>query len=374
VENSNMSAETSTAIGPSGGPFDFNALVDAAERGEIDGVAANDLKGGADSTPEVLETPKPAAEAPAAAEAATEVGTEGAAILTADGKHTIPARELTETRRRNAELRQEKAALESKVNELSQQFGDLNARYEAAAKRMEAAPAGSMAAANATAELGDLQAELAAIDAGMATVGGEAAWLNEALTPQAKALKAAVSAISKLTTMVDELKADRATEAQRQAAAVQQTVEEAIAANEVLASWRDADGLAWQEARDQDNLLRNRPEWVNKPFAERFAEVQKRVVGVLGQEVVPEHLREVAKPEGKKDDLSGLDRTKVIAAGKAKLKDAKPGIQTLSDLPGGTPAAASIATELAEDAVSVARLEQYYANKSIDDITAIFRT
>lgn len=375
-----MSAAQSEAI-TGNEPFDFEALSDAAEKGLLDGVSPGDLKDkAADSTP---ETPAQAADPAKAEEVKAEADPEaeavrGAVIKTPDGKHEIPARELIESRKRNADLRQANADLSGKVVDLSDKVTELTAKIDAAQQRVAEAPAGSAAAEAAIAEFGDLTADLAAIDAGMAQMDGEAAWLKDAVSPQAKTLKALAGMVTQLgaqlkvaTTQLGQIKAERDQFVAGQQQAVQQTAAEAIANNPVLAAWQDQAGDAWDEAVAMDNRLRTLPAWADKSLAERFAEVQRRVVGVLGQDVVPEHLRSVAAAG--KNDL-GLTKEQVIAAGQAKLKDAKPGIQTLSDLPGGTPAAASIATELDDDAVSVARLEKYFENKSPDDITAMFRT
>lgn len=62
-------------------------------------------------------------------------------------------------------------------------------------------------------------------------------------------------------------------------------VSQAIQQNSDLSNWQKSDPDRWSEAIRIDNELRNDPDWVDKSFAERFAEVAARTKKNFGDEV-----------------------------------------------------------------------------------------
>lgn len=117
----------------------------------------------------------------------------------------------------------------------------------------------------------------------------------------------------------------------------QQSVAEQVAEakdnNPDLVHWETSDPEAWDEALRQDEILRATSKWANKPYAERFEEVVRRVRAIMPEATAP---KKQADPEETK------------AKAKAKVEKAparKP--TTLSDIQGSTSPAATEAEQIA---------------------------
>jgi hypothetical protein len=119
---------------------------------------------------------------------------------------------------------------------------------------------------------------------------------------------------------------------QDEKARVADTVQSAIDTNESLAKWQsatedDPDGAArWAHALEVDQTLRGLPAWKEKPMAERFAEVQRRVQMDFGDEIT-------TQPDRQK---SGPTPNPKSAATNSKKGSPDGAPETLSDMPGGT--------------------------------------
>lgn len=125
----------------------------------------------------------------------------------------------------------------------------------------------------------------------------------------------------KLEKMLEEMKHEREETERVKQLSVNELVAEAKENNPDLTHWENNDPDAWDEAQRQDEILRTSSKWANKPYAERFEEVVRRVRAINPDASAPQ-------------TQTPAERTK--AAAKAKLDSAparKP--TTLSDIQGG---------------------------------------
>lgn len=126
---------------------------------------------------------------------------------------------------------------------------------------------------------------------------------------------------AKLEKALAEIKRDKEESERVKVKSVQEQVAEAKENNPDLVHWETSDPEAWDEALKQDEILRTNAKWVDKPYAERFDEVVRRVRAVMPEATKPN------KPKSAEQ---------VQRDAKAKLDKAparKP--TTLSDVPGG---------------------------------------
>jgi hypothetical protein len=125
----------------------------------------------------------------------------------------------------------------------------------------------------------------------------------------------------KLEKTLEELKREKEESERANELSVAEQVAEAKDNNPDLVHWEINDPEAWDEALKQDEILRTNGKWVNKPYAERFDEVVRRVRAVMPEATAP---KKAVNPE------------KIKADAKAKL-DAAPVRKptTLSDIQGG---------------------------------------
>ena len=125
----------------------------------------------------------------------------------------------------------------------------------------------------------------------------------------------------KLEKTLEELKREKEESERATESSVAEQVAEAKDNNPDLVHWEISDPEAWDEALKQDEILRTHSKWVNKPYAERFNEVVRRVRAVLPEASAPK---------------KAVDPEKMKADAKAKL-DAAPVRKptTLSDIQGG---------------------------------------
>jgi hypothetical protein len=125
----------------------------------------------------------------------------------------------------------------------------------------------------------------------------------------------------KLEKTLDELKREKEESERANELSVAEQVAEAKDNNPDLVHWEINDPEAWDEALKQDEILRTNGKWVNKPYAERFDEVVRRVKAIMPVATAPK---------------KAVDPEKIKADAKAKL-DAAPVRKptTLSDIQGG---------------------------------------
>lgn len=125
----------------------------------------------------------------------------------------------------------------------------------------------------------------------------------------------------KLEKTLEELKRGKEESERAKQLSLAGQVAEAKDNNPDLMHWESNDSKAWEEALKQDEILRTSSEWVDKPYAERFEEVVRRVRAIMADASVPQ---------------KQADSAKTKADAKAKLDSAparKP--TTLSDIQGG---------------------------------------
>ncbi|WP_258192565.1 hypothetical protein [Nitrosospira sp. Nsp2] len=166
--------------------------------------------------------------------------------------------------------------------------------------------------------------------------GADIAVADDAITKHLEALKRdmpelhqVISAVlegsrkqgEKLEKTLEEFKREKEESERASESSVAEQVAEAKDNNPDLVHWEINDPEAWDEALKQDEILRTNSKWINKPYAERFDEVVRRVRAVMPEASAP---KKAADPE------------KLKADAKAKL-DAAPVRKptTLSDIQGG---------------------------------------
>lgn len=124
-----------------------------------------------------------------------------------------------------------------------------------------------------------------------------------------------------LNKTLEELKREREESERAKQLSVEEQVAEAKDNNPDLTHWESRDPEAWDEALRQDEILRNSSKWANKPYAERFDEVVRRVKAIMPEASMPEIK---ADPEQSK------------AEARARLENAPMRkLTTLSDIQGG---------------------------------------
>jgi hypothetical protein len=125
----------------------------------------------------------------------------------------------------------------------------------------------------------------------------------------------------KLEQTLQELKREKEEAERVKQLSVAEQVAEAKENNPDLVHWEANDPEAWDEALKQDEILRNTSKWADKPYAERFEEVVRRVRAIMPDASAP---KKADEPE------------EVKAKAKAKV-DAAPARKptTLSDIQGG---------------------------------------
>lgn len=265
--------------------------------------------------PPAKDDPDPAAKK--AAEQDATLATEGRKVLKAkDGVHDIPFERLTESNEARDKALAEKAEI---AKQLETAQAELKALQDGAAK-------GTTTAAAASQSADELEAQIAALEDEAESAREESPWMADQLKGQAKTMRAI---LAKTHAVQQELAEERTakTKAVKQE---QETSEEAIRlevnaaldAVPALRYWEKTKPAFYQAAHDIDVDLRDKPEWKDKPFKERFEEVVRQMTVEYGESILPPGSKPAAKP---------AQRT---------LPDtAQAGVSSLTDLPGGTPTA-----------------------------------
>jgi hypothetical protein len=246
--------------------------------------------------------------------------------------------------------RQQVASLESQLKEAQARIAELNGGKPVSGKDATPEPGQTQAEANAAAVQALTDAQLAELKESLPE---NLATAVEALVLQSRQANAAISELRAKEARIEE---ERKQEASR-------SVQEAIDANPTLSLWQSAeDKTMWQEAIREDAHLLANPKWANRPVAERFAEVVRRLdPKAAGAAPAPQPAPSVSKP-------SLAQQAAAVIASKANGHAAVP--VTHSDLPAGTPPAQ---TELQRvEQSSNADLERMFnGTKSLDEVTAL---
>lgn len=229
-------------------PKTYADLLGYGEEGQEDQPAAAEVQG--ETKEPAAQAEPPAQENSAAPAAAEEVETEAAGIATKDGKRVIPFAVLQDTR--------------NKANELAKTVERLQRELEAKQAGTTTAKTDAQAAADASAlsdeDLSDIEADFPAV-----------AKLAQAY----KALQAQVTEVK--------------TASQKQADATQATADVDLQAlideRPLLSKWQARGGAAWAEAVALDKELQADAQWANKPMAQRFEEVERRIAEDFGIQI-----------------------------------------------------------------------------------------
>lgn len=282
---------------------------------------------------------------------------EPAPVLTRDGKHTIPFAVLEDARQKalDAETARTKA---------EQEAAELRAKLDEAIKAKPAATAAEPD--KTTAPATSASARIAEIDAQIAEVEAESPWMAKTLRlmrdqlvdADARATAAereAADAKQRAEKLAQDTEADRAH-------AAGNVVREAIDNNPALVYWEAKNKAMWDEAINFDKQLRERPEWANKTYAERFDKVVELVTTMHGKDILPPGTPSTDSKG--KDAVKAPDPAKTRALAEEAAKAAQSGIATLSDIPGGQPVEGS-AIDIA-DAQSISQLGTMFMNMSPD--------
>lgn len=139
------------------------------------------------------------------------------------------------------------------------------------------------------------------------------------------------------------------------------TVEDTIVSIPKLAHLRTTAPAEFNEVATIDAMLRAKPAWQDKPLAERFGAALRMYEAEHGAIELPDPATAAA---GKQP----ADPAARVAEAVAKAKAEASGPSTLSDIPGGQPAAASEADAIA--ALSGSALTDRFMNMSPDEIEA----
>jgi hypothetical protein len=225
-------------------------------------------------------------------------------VLNKSGKGTIPYTKHKELRVENATLREELQNAKTRLEEL------LNNKIDAKTDKEEAKADDAIAK-----HLEVLKQDMPE--------------LHEVIT---SVLDGSRKQSEKLDAALAELQREKEATKKAEEKSVAEQVAEAKDNNPDLVLWETTDPEAWDEALRQDEVLRGTTKWAKAPYAERFAEVARRVRAVLPEAAAPN------KPDS-------AEETKATAKAKLEKSPArKP--KTLSDIPtGGDPSSEKDAVE-----------------------------
>lgn len=262
-------------------------------------------------------TPSDETEQQEAAEAAEEVMPEG--VLSPDGKHIIPYKELKNTRQQVSDERKAREEAEERARELQQEIEALKSGQTTETQDP------STTATNATRE--KLES------------------LKEDFPELGEFLESQQQTIDTLTMQRQQDELSRQEEAARVA-------REAIDNNPTLSLWENEDKAAYQRAIDHDARLAQDPVWRDRPLSERF----ETVVALTRTEYPDAKVPTSAQPR-ESEDLKGK--------AKAALENADEP-DSLSHIPGGSPP--SSARDV--DSLSELQLEAMFESMSEEDVNA----
>lgn len=227
------------------------------------------------------------------------VGEEEPVVLNKSGKGTIPYE-------KHKELRVENSALREQLQAAQLENGKATEKLEALLKQKENATGADIAMADD------------AIASHLETIKGNMPELHQVISA---VLEGSRKQGERLNETLEELKREKEESDRVKRFSVEEQVAEAKDNNPDLTHWESKDPEAWDEALKQDEILRTSGKWVNRPYAERFQEVVRRVRAVMPEASMPQ---------------KQTDPEQTKAEAKARLSSAparKP--TTLSDIQGG---------------------------------------
>jgi hypothetical protein len=249
--------------------------------------------------------------------AANKAGTEPPQVVKSrDGKHEIPYQVLETERER-------RQAAEQAAETLRQQLADLQA--QATGKTAAPAPAAAVAQPDTPSE---------------ADIDQIAADFPE----QGKVLKALLGTVTALQQELGSLRQNDAARSTRDATTAQGTVQQAIDGNEKLRYLQAKDPELFAEAIRLDNQLKASPRTKGLTLTERFTSVVAGLEATFGEIDVPAEFKTSPAPTPTPTPAPKVaQKTDVAAQAKAAVEAAERAqrIQSLSDIPGGTPPAAT---------------------------------
>jgi hypothetical protein len=299
----------------------------AEEPKDEDAVAAAKAEEPA-ATPEVPATTEP------------ETKEHATAVSTKDGKGTIPYSVLKGARERATQVEQQNEVLRTQLAELTQRR-DSNTTTVAETK----------------AATGEVDDQITAMQAKVEQLKDEFPELAELMNGQITMLQATRQQLVDLQT---QQASERATREADDQAKVQETLQEAIDGNPALTLWQSKNGPEWQAAVDMDAMLRAKPEWAEKTFADRFEKVVELVRVMNPEYEVP--------ATAAKDTPPVVEATSTTKDTQAPASDKRPPVNSLSDIPGGVPPAAGKREQLEE--LSGSALGNRFMNLSQDALLA----
>ena len=231
--------------------------------------------------------------------AAPGAGEDEPVVLNKSGKGVIPYEKHKELRVQNSVLREQLQAAQLENSKAAEELDVL-------LKQKESATGTDAAAADQ------------AIDEHLELIRKNMPELHQAISA---VLEGSRRQGEKLEKTLDELKREREESLRANQLSIEEQVAEAKDNNLNLTHWESNDPEAWDEALKQDEILRTSRKWSEKPYAERFDEVVRRVKAIMPEVSMPQ---KQADPEKTKADAE------------ARLSSAparKP--TTLSDIQGG---------------------------------------
>lgn len=168
-------------------------------------------------------------------------------MSTRDGKGTIPYSVLKNARARASSLENTNLVLQKQLGELTQRLEN-------------GTPAGE-SAAKATGE----------VDQRIADMQGKVDLLKDEYPELAEMYSSQLDLLRETRKELVELQGRHEAEQKKREDEVQaaeaETVQEAIDGNPVLSFWADKAGAEWDAAVEMDALLREKPEWADKPYS-----------------------------------------------------------------------------------------------------------
>lgn len=147
----------------------------------------------------------------------------------------------------------------------------------------------------------------------------------------------------KLQAQLDEAISTTRTVVEHHAATVKTTVQKHIDAIPELSYWQNENPEMWSRAVQMDNALRQDPETRNLSTEARFERVVNAMTAIYGPVELPETYRPTTpKGETPKTPTGGKGVKEKAEAVVEEVKRGNPKVNTLSDIPGGTPPASDI--------------------------------
>lgn len=310
--------------------MDLEQIAKMAESGDTEGLMnLAEEKDASDPSPTEPVEADPDATVPET-DAPAPAAEEAHAVANSAGEAVIPYAVLKGAREQASELMRQNELLKS-------QLDDLTARQSAPATGVPAAEAPGVP---------DADAKIASLRERAAALKEDFPELAESLEQNADLLAAMQAQIGIL--VQEQTNTRNKAEAERQAT-VQDAVQEAIDATPALSLWQASHPELFAEAVDVDRLLRGKPEWADKPMADRFGKVVDMVRALRPDAPVPN------APQNKTPEPSVKSR-----------------VPALGDIPGGVAPATTLAEQV--DNMSAAALGNKFMSMTPEQITDYLAT